>query len=201
MDIPVVPSFHEEERRSPALHLLIVVSVLVVAFVGLPVVASAGPPSSFSVTGADIWCESESGVLGLHVDQEEGFGFLDVFFESFEEPFGLSGFSEEFSSDGSSLSAELEMFAFSFENGEERVPVGIASVQAVFDPAGEPEVFTDRFRDGNRWVEIRDVFQPAAITGNAFLEGYLDFDVSDCEGNLFETEIWSTNPNIFAARF
>lgn len=187
------------KRRRPWRWLLVLLPALMIATVGVPGVATAGPPSSTTSSGADITCESESGFLGIFVHQEEGdHAFLDIFFESFEGPF-LFGFTEDFAFDGTSLSAEVEMFE---EGGEgEGEPAGVAIIDATLDPIGDPETFEDRFRDGNRWVEIRETFQETTTSGSAALEGFFDFDLSECGGSTFVQEFRSTNPNSFVGRF
>lgn len=201
------PSNGASHRSRGSRRILIVAAVLLLAVVGLPGVAAADPPSTFTSAGADVFCETDTGFLGINVFEDPEFGgaFLDVFFESFEEPFGLFGFSEEFSFDGTTLSAEVEMFLEEF-NGEENgngepEPVGVAIIEAEWIPSGEPEVFMDRFRNGNQWVEVRDTFTPADTAGSAALEGFFDIDLSDCGGSLFETTVWQTNPNAFNSRF
>ena len=185
-------------RRRTGRRLLVLLTALVVATAGFPVVATAGPPLSTTSSGADINCESESGFLGIFVHEEEEFAFLDIFFESFEGPF-LFGFTEDFAFDGTSLFAEVEMFE---ENGEgEGEPAGVAIIDATLEPIGDPETFEDRFRDGNRWVEVRETFQEANTEGSAILEGQFVFDLSECGGSVFVHEFRSTNPNAFVGRF
>lgn len=166
--------------------------MLALAAIGVPLAANAGAPSGQITVGADLFCESEAGFLGIHVQEDEYGSFLDIYYESFDGP-PLFGFTEEFEFDGFSLSADVEML------DEGSGPVGIAVIDATLDPVGEPETYEDRFRDGNRWVEIRDVYQDAAPAGS--VEGVFDFDLSECEGMTFVNEFWSTNPNAFVGRF
>jgi hypothetical protein len=121
----------------------------------------------------------------------------------------LFGFTEEFSFDGTTLVVEVEMFLEEHdqgENGEENgngepEPVGVAIIEATWTPAGEPEVFMERFREGNTWIEFRDTFIPTDTSGSAVLEGFFNVELGECAGSLFETAVWQTNPNAFNNRF
>ena len=168
------------DRFRQSWRLTVVLAVLVLAVAGLPGVAGAGAPTSSTSLGADIFCESESGFLGINVFEEPGGEgpFLDVFFESFTEPFMAFGFTDDFEFDGLVLNADVEMFVQEFgDEGEgepEPVPAGTAVIAAEWVATGEPEVFMDRFRDGNRWVEFRDTFVPAEASGSAVLDDVFD---------------------------
>jgi hypothetical protein len=48
-------------------QLSVLLSVLVMAMLGVPGIAAAGPPSSSTSSGADILCESEEGNLNVSV--------------------------------------------------------------------------------------------------------------------------------------
>jgi hypothetical protein len=196
-------------------RITVLATVLLLTVIGLPGVATADRPSTSARAGADLFCEMDTGFLGISVFEYPEFegAFLDVFFESFEEPFGVFGFTEEFSFDGTTLVAEVAMFLEEHdqgengeENGEENgngepEPVGIASIGATWSPAGEPEVFAERFREGNTWIEFRETFTPADTSGSAVLEGFFDLDLGECGGSLFETAVWQTNPSAFNNRF
>jgi hypothetical protein len=184
--------------------------VLVAAVVGVPTSAVADPPTTESDRGVDIFCEGPDGFLSIFVHEGEGHGFLDVSFEPFENGVHLFGGTEDFDFDGTDLAAEVEMFLGEHheengENGEngngEPVPVGTAVIGATLAPIGEPEIFEDRFRDGNRWITIVETFQELAVTGFATLEGFFDVDLSECSGGQFEHQFSSTNPNAFNGRF
>lgn len=188
-----------------------ILTVLLLAVIGLPGVATADRPSTSTSAGADVFCETDTGFLGINVFEEPEFGgaFLDVYFESFEEPFGVFGFTEDFSFDGTTVVAEVEMVLEEFdqeENGEENgngepEPVGVAIIEVTWSPAGEPEVLMDRSRDGNIWFEFRDTFTPADTSGSAVLDGFFNVDLGECAGSLFESAVWQTNPNAFNNRF
>jgi hypothetical protein len=190
------------ERRGWAVgwRLLVLLSAMMIATAGLASVATAGAPEGTTSSGADITCESEPDFLGIFVPQEEGnHAVPEIFIEFRRADSFIFGGTDDFSFDGTSLSAEVEMFAEGF--GGEPEPVGVAIISATITPVGESETFKDRFRDGNRWVEISETFQEAATAGSAVLDGFFDIDLSECEGNTFVQEFWSTNPNSFVGRF
>jgi hypothetical protein len=195
---------HTDPKRWAGRFTLIVV-VMLVAFV-LPVAAMAGRPTTFSASGADAGCELDEGFLFISVFEEEFGVFVDVFVERFEAP-PLFGFTDEAGWDGTTLSATVELFEGFFDEepppGEEPpepAPVGEAVIEAMWEPIGEPEVVEERLRDGNRWVEFRDMFTLAALSGVAELLG-TEFDLAGCEGSLFEFTQTSTNPHSFIGRF
>ncbi len=187
--------------RSRVLRCAATLAAVVLAVVGLPGVAGADPPSTTVEMGASINCELDDAFFGVFVGEfaEDGdvFRFVDVFFDDFAGGQFIFGSTEEFDFDGTTLSAEVEM---ELEAGGPPEPVGIATISATLTPVGEPETSEDRFRDGNVWVHERITFQPAEAAGSAVLDGFFDFDLGQCFGDVFETETTMTNPNAFVGR-
>ena len=194
----------ESSRLGTQSRLLILLAVLVIAVAGMPTTAVAGPPTTETDRGVDIFCESPDGFLSIFVHEGDDHAFLDVSFDLFENGFFLFGGTEEFDFDGTNLFGEVEMFLEEHdgENGNgEPLFVGTAIINAVLEPIGDPETFEDRFRDGNRWVTVREAFQELAVSGSAVLDDFFDVDLSECFGSQFESEFTSTNPNAFVGRF
>jgi hypothetical protein len=106
--------------------------------------------------------------------------------------------SISFSFDGSALFVHLPLVDYDFTE-----PKGTAVLDGVLEPAGETEVFEDRFRDGNRWVEIHEEYTPLMATGlfeiALFGSEAEMFDLTGCWAQMVHVEEWSTNPNAYVA--
>ncbi len=184
--------------------MLVVLAVVSLVIVGLPVMANAGAPFSFTFSSTNVFCESPPQFLGFSVVGEEGDMSLDVFFEEEigEEDFlVLGGSTDDFSFDGAILTADVDMFEDFFGGPGHGDFAGVAEFEATFEPIGEAETDFERFRDGNTWVEVHNTFQDIAVAGTAVLDGYFDFDLTECSAFSEIQEIWQTNPNAFSGRF
>ena len=165
---------------------------LAVALAGVPSVAVADPPTSGSESGASISCAGDQQVE-VFLGRGHGFSYLEMFSWSEEEWEGLSGFTEEFVYDGTTLEAEVDVYAWGEGEGEQEF-VGTATIAAVFTPVGDPEVFDEDGRDGNRRFRYSETSQSAEVWGSIGLEGVLDIDLSSCEAGQFTSSFWATNP-------
>ncbi|MBY5161926.1 hypothetical protein [Salsipaludibacter albus] len=180
--------------------LSIIALAALLALVVLPGVASAGPPTTTTSQGADIVCETDTGFTAVFAFEESDATFLDLFAETFGDDGYLTGFTDDVTFDGTVLTADVDVFRESFDDGEFTF-VGVASVDATLTPDGQPETFSDRFREGNRWVRTEDVLQPATVAGWLVLDGELDIDLADCDANLFTSTQYLTNPATQLLRF
>lgn len=174
-----------------------VVFAVVMGLTLLPGVAGAGRPTTFSVTGANASCETGDAFISFGVNEVQGEGiFADLNIDVFDVGF-FFGFTEDPEWDGTTLNATFELVG---ETPEGEVPGGEAVISATWQPTGEPEQFEDRFRDGNRWIEISESFTPAAVSGTLTAMG-MEIDLAGCFGSLSEFTERATNPNAFVGRF
>ena len=180
--------------------VLAAVTTLVLTL-GLP--AGADRPTEEVTDSVFFQCEI-SGVLGsgfVSVEVFDGFVFGDAAIWSpgndpFEGEPDLISIPEEAqaSLQGSDVTATLLMM-----NTEDETPDGTLTLMgSIGDQIGE-ESFQDRFRDGNRWVEIDDTFTFFEATGVVDLDG-TEFETS-CFAHHAHTIFYSTNPHAFRIRF
>ena len=180
--------------------VMLVAASLVLVF-GVPV--SAGPPieESFDFFGFSCDLSGEAGDGFVFVGSDDEFSFADaaiwlpgsIPFE--EEPDLFSDFEgAEVSVVGDQVSAVIPMI-FS-ESGE---PDGTLTVDGTVGSLIDEESFSDRFRDGNRWVEISETFQFFEASAVVELDG-APFEAF-CSAERGHVEFASTNPHAFRIDF
>lgn len=186
-------------RRRIRLWLVLLAGVMAAGMSG---VAAADPPSSGSESGASIFCAGDQQVE-VYLGQGNEFAYLEFFAWSEAEEEGVSGFTDDFAYDGTTLQATVDVYAWSDEGedeGDEQF-VGTATIAAVFAPVGDPEVFAEDGRDGNRRFRFSETSQPAEVSGSISLDGVLDLDLSSCEAHQYTYSFWTTNPAASVYRF
>ena len=87
------------------------------------------------------------------------------------DPPTLIGFDGVVSATSGGLSGSVTMFDEA--TGE---PAGDLSFEAAFTPIGDPELSSDRGRDGNHWFRPSGTSQAQEVTGSAALDEVGDFD-------------------------
>lgn len=179
--------------------LLIAVS-MTLAY-GLP--ASADPPttetSMFSIFECQLSGEPGEGLVFL--ESEGDFTFADaqiwlpgsIPFET--EPDLFSDFEGAVVSfDGNQVTATIPMI--SANTGE---PAGTIILDGTIGALIDEESFSERFREGNRWVEINETIRFFEATASVALDG-VQFD-TECSAQEVDLEFSSTNPHAFRVDF
>lgn len=185
-----------------------VVMGVMLAAAAVPGVASADPPRSFSESGASVFCDGDQQV-GLWLGQGEDHRYLELSVWSEGEGAELSGSTDTFDYDGTTLTAEVDLYSWTFgeeehegeDGGGDRELVGTATITAQLTPIGEPEVYEDAGRDGNRRYRFSESYQQAEVAGSITLDGVLDVDLSGCEASQYAYSSWSTDPAASVHRY
>lgn len=187
-----------------------VLSVALAMILGMGMPAWAGPPttSTFEFFGfsCELTGEGVDGYVSLHF--EDGYAFSDAALwlggDPFErEPDLFSDFEAgEVSREGDTVEATIPLIG-SGEPGEGEnggaEPVATLTVHGVVGAVVGQDSFDDRFRDGNRWVEISEMFTFFEAEADVALdETPLLATCSAEEGFTTET---STNPHAYRVRF
>lgn len=179
------------------------VAVAVSLLFVLAVPVSAGPPVEESVDFVGFSCElsGEAGSGFVSVFSEDGFGFADAAVwlgdsEPFvDEPDLFSDFEgAEIVITGDEVSAVIPM-VFT-ETGE---PDGTLIVDGLIGDLLDEEVFSERFREGNRWVEFTETIQFFAATAEVTLDD-TPLEAS-CSAERGDVEFRSTNPHALRIDF
>ncbi len=168
---------------------------------GLPVSADrpTAETSNFRVFECSLFGESGEGFV--FVEAEGEFAFADaaiwlsgsIPFES--EPDFFSDFEgATVSFEGDLVTADIPMI-----EGESGEPAGILTIDGVLGSLIEEESFSDRFREGNRWVEFNETIRFFEASATVTLGG-LTFD-SECSAQEVQFEFFSTNPHAFRVDF
>lgn len=191
------------QSRRTVMRLVVVMAVAISLLIGAGVPVSAGPPVEETFDFFDFSCEltGEAGSGFVSVFSEDGSAFADALIwlpgsdPSVDEPDLFSDFEGlDVVVSGDEVSAVIPMiFA---ETGE---PDGTLSLEGVIGDLLDEETFSDRFRDGNRWVEFTEAFQFLAATAEVGLDGE-PFEAS-CSGTRGHVESRSTNPHAFRVDF
>jgi hypothetical protein len=172
------------------------VVVAVVSYLAVPAGAHSPTEDVFEATAAE--CSFLEGAVGGLVFVQTGtdgtFSNVNIWLDGpfVDEP-DLIGDSESTAAEvtETSLSAWIPLLdATTLE------PVGrVLTLSATLTgPVGDPDIFTDRFHDGNRWVEIESSQQALGIES---LELRLDGVAmpADCVASSFREVISVTNPD------
>ena len=180
---------------------VVAVATSLVLILGVRV--SAGPPVEESSDFVSFNCElsGEGGNGFVFIFSEDGFAFADAFVwlpesEPFvDEPDLFSDFAGiEVEDVGDEFSAVIPMVLA--ETGE---PDGTLIVEGLVGELLDEETFSDRFREGNRWVEITETIQFFAATAEVTLDD-TPFEAS-CSADRRHVEFRSTNPHALRIDF
>ena len=173
----------------------------------LPTAASAGKSTHATDTQVSIDCE------GITTTGGTGFAFFNAFtstsgdfdtdfaFWTSSEPVGDPAISRDFEApvtvtwNGTTLSGSLGIVDSAGD------PVGSASFSATLTPLGDPQPFTDSFKDGNHKFSATGTDQPMQPAGTLTTTTGLTFDLADCVGDLTVVTIFATNPASAVSHF
>jgi hypothetical protein len=200
----------KETAMRRVLTLLVALPLLAALF---PTAALGAPPERFTDTQTIVVCEplvDDDGIVFTFVQVSERFGSFAAL------AFFAPGTSPEtdpptlistdavvtLSPDGTALTVIYDLVEF---DPTTEPPfgdfVGTALLDVTLTPIGEPEAFSDRFRDGNRWVTIEGTRQLLAVEGDLTLPGDVVFDASGCNAFTETITVFATNPAAFIQRF
>lgn len=184
--------------RGPTV-LLVAVSLVV----GLGTPVNAGPPIEESFDFTNFHCEL-SGAAGsgfVFVSLQDGFAFADaaIWLEGsdpeFDEPDLVSEFEGATATvAGDQVSAQIPMLFT--DSGE---PDGTLTLEGVIGQLTFEETFADRFREGNRWVEINETIQVFEATAAVQLDE-VSFEAA-CSAERGHVETRLTNPHALRVDF
>jgi hypothetical protein len=108
-----------------------------------------------------------------------------------------------FSADGSTLAASFEMWTFD-DSGDPPLGefLGFAEMSASLSPVGEPQVFDDRFREGNRQFRSSGTFQAYSVSGDVVLPDGAAVDLTTCFAGRAVYTFFSNSPaaNLFRSQ-
>lgn len=181
--------------------IVLVVAATLVLTLGLP--AGADRPAEEVTESLFFQCEisGELGVGFVSVEVFDGFAFGDAAIWSpgsdpFEGQPDLISIPEEAeaSLQGDEVTATLLMM----NTDDDTTDGTLHLVGSIGDQIGQ-ESFQDRFRDGNRWVEIDETHTSFEATGVVDLDGN-EFGTS-CFANHAHTIFYSTNPHALRLDF
>ena len=80
-------------------------------------------------------------------------------------------------------------------------PDGTATFSAELTPAGDPERFSDAFKDGNRRVKFSGTSQMFSVSGSLSLSTGTEFDLGACFGDETTVTSSASDPTAYTARF
>jgi hypothetical protein len=80
-------------------------------------------------------------------------------------------------------------------------PAGAATLTTALTPDGPAEVISERFREGNRWVQVEGTIQPMVVSGTLTVPGAETFDAAGCFSVVQNLTFISTNPAAAVDRF
>ena len=78
---------------------------------------------------------------------------------------------------------------------------GSASFAATFTRVGDPVAFSDRIKDGNRWIRFDGTSQASQLEGTLTLTGGTTFDLANCIGDETTVTTSQSNPKSFVRKF
>lgn len=204
-DPPVTCSADQEGgirmRRSFA-----VLSALAIVLL-LPVGASAARISKETDHVVSVSCDAltsadESMVAFFGVNVSDLFG-SDVGFDAWEgtEPAGQADLSRDYEQP-----ADVGFDGATFDGSFPTVradgsPGGTATFHAELTAAGDPQSFSDAFKDGNRRVRFSGTSQAFSVSGSLSVSGGPTFDLGTCVGDSTTVTSSGTNPTAYVARF
>jgi hypothetical protein len=157
-------------------------AVVVVGVLVTP--ASAGRPSAESYDWTSIDCEGEldGSPVWVWVDDSP---YADVWIEG--TAYGSSE-GPDVAFTGDTVTTTMDMYPM--DGG---APIGTATLEATFEPVGEPEPFDDRYREGNIRVREEGWVQSLAVEASLTALGS-PVDLV-CGGSTGEATYWATSPD------
>jgi hypothetical protein len=187
-------------RWYAALSALVLVLALPLGASAARVVKESDHSVSVGCDGLTSTDDSRFAYFGAGVS--DAFG-PDAGFESWTgtEPVGVPDLSRDFDQpadvtfDGTTLAG-----SFALVHGD-GTPDGTASFSAELTPAGDPESFSDSFKDGNRHVRFSGVSQAYSVSGSLTLSDGTAFDLGVCFGDETTVSSSGTNPTAYVNRF
>lgn len=186
-------------------RIAVITIVLALLGVALPAQALAhrverGTDTQTLVECFDLASAAGSAAFIAGVSDEFG-GFAQVAFwapgsEPFIDPptWVGSSFDASVSADGASLTASVEMFAFS-ETDPEGELIGTATIDADLAPLGDPEPFRITEDGGNQQFVIEGVRQALTVSGTLSLPEEISFEIAGCEAATETATRFITNPD------
>ncbi len=183
---------------------LVMGTVASLLMAAMPAVVIAAPAQHVTEHAVIVQCDlsnADGFVSTFAVDSSEFDDFGDlVFWEAPAEPFSddptLVSISADVDATDSSMSATFELVEPS--TGD---PAGTAVLEATLTPDGSPEPVDERFRDGNRWIDIEGTVQPMLVGGTLTVPGAEAFDLAGCFAAVQDLTFFTTNPSAFVDRF
>jgi hypothetical protein len=172
----------------------------------LPSAATARPPVRETDHAIEVFCDgltttSGTGIAFVGVRLSDLYG-PDAYFEFWADgtPDSPPDLSRDFGApiDASLVAGSLTVgIPLIDQDGD---PAGTLSLEADLLPAGDPFVFDEAFRDGNRQFRVSGTEQPLAVEGTAATAS-LAFVLDPCFG--FETtfQSFASQPNSYVATF
>ncbi len=174
--------------------MTLLAAAMVTSTLTLAAPAAADPPATTIEEGIEIFCEFEYGDLQGEVFAVPEYAFFELF--SGGGQLAYYGGGPDISMDDTSLSVEWTLRDLS------DTVVGSAMIAATYGPVGDPITTDERYRDGNRWVEEHRVSTELAGSGTVtiLIDDQTSEVPTECGGEAFTTEIWSTNPSAHVTR-
>ena len=174
--------------------MTLLAAAMVTSTLTLAAPAAADPPATTIEEGIEIFCEFEYGDLQGEVFAVPEYAFFELF--SGGGQLAYYGGGPDISMDDTSLSVEWTLRDLS------DTVVGSATIAATYGPVGDPITTDERYRDGNRWVEEHRVSTELAGSGTVtiLIDDQTSEVPTECGGEAFTTEIWSTNPSAHVTR-
>lgn len=173
--------------------------VAVATMLSLAIPAAADRPSSYVDEGMYMGCGFEFDGLFADAWLDMWGAGMTVWAPDEEEP-RYEGWTESATFGDGTFVATLPLMEWA--TGEY---VADVTVTGTYQPTGEVDEYADRFRDGNRWVEIHETHQflVGAATAEFAFFGEEPFTVEafDCWGDMYRYEEWSTNPRSYVNRY
>ncbi len=181
---------------------LVLTVALALAF-GIGAPAGADPPTTEVSDFTVIQCglSGEPGEGFVFVEAGDDFTFADAVVwlpgsdPSQDEPDLFSAFdAAEVSLAGNAITATIPMVS-----GESEEPAGVITLDGSIGALLDEESFSERFREGNRWVRIEETVRIFEASAAVALDG-VPF-VAECSANEVHSEFSSTNPHAFRIDF
>ena len=174
--------------------MTLLAAAMVTSTLTLAAPAAADPPGTTVEEGIEIFCSFEYGDLQGEVFAFPEYAFFDL--SSDGGQLAYYGGGPDIIMDDTALSV-----AWTLRDVSDTV-VGSAAIAATYESVGDPIITDERYRDGNRWVEEHRVSSELVGGGTVtiVIDGQASEVETECGGEAFTTEIWSTNPSAHVTR-
>lgn len=182
---------------------LILAAIAALLFAVAPAAVTAAPLTRVTEHAVIVDCNltNDDGTVGAFaVDSslEGGFGDM-VFWDAPAAPPDdptLVSVGADVSGTDASMSATYDLIDLA--SGD---PAGTGTLTAALTPDGPAEIISERFREGNRWVQVEGTIQPMAVSGTLTVPGAETFDAAGCFSVVQHITFTSTNPAAAVDRF